>query len=136
MNEIKVVVKGVLVKNKKILIVQRSQIETVGAGTWETVGGNLQFGESFKEALTREFLEEVGLNITVKNQLFSTTFHTSKTRQIVLLTFLCDTEEEQITLSDEHLNYLWATKDELYKLLPKEIITDFQQHKVFDLLDS
>lgn len=135
MNEIKVVVKGVLVKNNRVLIVQRSQIETVGAGTWETVGGNLHFGESFETALKREFSEEVGLNITVKNQLFSTTFHTSKTRQIVLLTFLCDTKEEQITLSDEHEQYLWATKDDLLTLLPQEIIEDFSLHNVLDLLN-
>lgn len=135
MNEIKVVVKGVLIKNIRLLIVQRSQIETVGAGTWETVGGNLHFGESFETALKREFSEEVGLNITVKNQLFSTTFHTSKTRQIVLLTFLCDTKEEQITVSDEHEQYLWATKDDLLTLLPQEIIEDFSQHNVLDLLN-
>lgn len=136
MNEIKVVVKGVLIRNNKMLIVQRSQIETVGAGTWETVGGNLHFGESFEAALKREYLEEVGLNITVKNQLFSTTFHTSKTRQIVLLSFLCDTKEEQIILSDEHKQYIWATKDELPTLLPKEIIADFNQHHVLDLLNE
>lgn len=135
MNEIKVVVKGVLIKNNRLLIVQRSQIETVCAGTWETVGGNLHFGESFETALKREFSEEVGLNITVKNQLFSTTFHTSKTRQIVLLTFLCDTKEEQITVSDEHEQYLWATKDDLLTLLPQEIIEDFSQHNVLDLLN-
>ncbi|BAK14889.1 NTP pyrophosphohydrolase including oxidative damage repair enzyme [Solibacillus silvestris StLB046] len=135
MNEFKVVVKGVLIKNNRLLIVQRSQIETVGAGTWETVGGNLHFGESFETALKREFSEEVGLNITVKNQLFSTTFHTSKTRQIVLLTFLCDTKEEQITVSDEHEQYLWATKDDLLTLLPQEIIEDFSQHNVLDLLN-
>lgn len=135
MNEIKVVVKGVLIKNNRLLILQRSQIETVGAGTWETVGGNLHFGESFETALKREFSEEVGLNITVKNQLFSTTFHTSKTRQIVLLTFLCDTKEEQITVSDEHEQYLWATKDDLLTLLPQEIIEDFSQHNVLDLLN-
>ncbi|WP_342574275.1 NUDIX domain-containing protein [Solibacillus sp. FSL K6-1781] len=135
MNEIKVVVKGVLIKNNRLLIVQRSQIETVSAGTWETVGGNLHFGESFETALKREFSEEVGLNITVKNQLFSTTFHTSKTRQIVLLTFLCDTKEEQITVSDEHEQYLWATKDDLLTLLPQEIIEDFSQHNVLDLLN-
>lgn len=114
---------------------QRSQIETVGAGTWETVGGNLHFGESFETALKREFSEEVGLNITVKNQLFSTTFHTSKTRQIVLLTFLCDTKEEHITVSDEHEQYLWATKNDLLTLLPQEIIEDFSQHNVLDLLN-
>lgn len=93
MNEIKVVVKGILVRNNRMLIVQRSHTDSVGAGTWEVVGGNLNFGESLEDALKREYLEEVGLGITVKNLLFSTTFFTSKVRQIVLLSFLCESEE-------------------------------------------
>ena len=85
MNEIKVVVKGVLIRDNRILIIKRSHTDSFGAGTWEVVGGNLNFGESLEEALKREFLEEVGLRITVKSLLFSTTFFTSNDRQIVLL---------------------------------------------------
>lgn len=96
--------------------------------------GNLHFGETFEEALKREYLEEVGLAITVKNLLFSTTFFTSNTRQIVLLSYLCESDEDHVVLSNEHEQYLWATKDELLTLLPKEILADFKQYGVLDLL--
>ena len=59
MEEIKVAVKGVLIKNNKMLIVKRSSFDETGAGTWESVGGVLEFGETFDVALKREFLEEV-----------------------------------------------------------------------------
>ena len=134
MNEIKVVVKGVLIRNKTILIVQRSHTDSVGAGTWEVVGGNLNFGELLDDALKRKYLEEVGLRITVKNLLFSTTFFTSKSRQIVLLSYLCESEESKIVLSSEHEQYLWGAKDELLTLLPEEILADYQQYGVLDLL--
>ena len=134
MNEIKVVVKGVLIRNKRILIVQRSHTDSVGAGTWEVVGGNLNFGELLDDALKREYLEEVGLRITVKRLLFSTTFFTSKSRQIVLLSYLCESEESKIVLSSEHEQYLWVAKDELLTLLSEEILADYQQYGVLDLL--
>lgn len=135
MNEIKVVVKGVLIRNNRILIIQRSHTDSFGAGTWEVVGGNLNFGESLEEALKREYLEEVGLKITVKNLLFSTTFFTSNDRQIVLLSYLCESEESQISLSSEHEQYLWASKEELLTLLPQEILADYELYDVLDLLE-
>ncbi|ATP41992.1 DNA mismatch repair protein MutT [Solibacillus sp. R5-41] len=134
MAEIKVAIKGVLIKNNKMLIVKRSAFDETGAGTWESVGGVLQFGESFEVALKREFLEEAGLNISVSTHLFSTTFLTKKTRQIVLLTFLCECQNDEISLSDEHEQFMWATKSELMELLPEEIINDYKVHNVFKLL--
>lgn len=135
MNEIKVVVKGILIRNNRILIIQRSHTDSFGAGTWEVVGGNLNFGESLEEALKREYLEEVGLKITVKSLLFSTTFFTSNVRQIVLLSYLCESEESQISLSCEHEQYLWASKEELLTLLPQEILADYELYDVLDLLE-
>ncbi|WP_339214321.1 NUDIX domain-containing protein [Solibacillus sp. FSL W8-0372] len=135
MNEIKVVVKGVLIRDNRILIIKRSHTDSFGAGTWEVVGGNLNFGESLEEALKREFLEEVGLRITVKSLLFSTTFFTSNDRQIVLLSYLCESEESQISLSSEHEQYLWASKEELLTFLPKEILADYELYDVLDLLE-
>jgi len=35
MGEIKIAVKGVLIKNNKMLIVKRSAFDETGAGTWE-----------------------------------------------------------------------------------------------------
>lgn len=134
MTQIKVAVKGILIKDQKMLIVQRSKNDETGAGTWESVGGILHFGESFDNALKREFFEEVGLSIQVQKLLFSTTFLSNPARQIVLLTFLCTSEEENITLSDEHDQYLWANNEELLQLLPRTIIKDYEMHGIFELI--
>ena len=55
MEEIIVVVKGILIKNNKMLIVKRSETEVTGAGTWETIGGKIIFGEMLEDSLQREF---------------------------------------------------------------------------------
>ena len=134
MNEVKVAVKGVLVKDEKMLVVQRSYNDQTGAGTWENVGGTIEFGETFEQALAREFKEEVGLSVEVERLLYAVTFLTSLSRQIILLTFLCRANDETVVLSDEHEAYVWASKEELKSLLPEAIRKDFETHGVFHLL--
>lgn len=134
MGEIKVAVKGVLIHNDKLLIVQRSKTDSFGAGTWENVGGNMEFGEDFEQALKREFLEEVGLAVHVKELLYASTFVTNPARQIIILVFLCGSDSNNVVLSNEHEQFLWATKDEAMVLLPQPILDDFTQHQIFDHL--
>ena len=48
-------------KLKKILLVQRSKKDSVGANSWENVGGNVECGEELEEAMKREIREETGI---------------------------------------------------------------------------
>ncbi|GAA0329855.1 NUDIX domain-containing protein [Bacillus carboniphilus] len=134
-NMIVIGVKGIIVHNGKVLIIKRAQDAHVGGHTWECPGGKLEFGESLEEALIREAKEEVGLDIQVEELLYATTFNTSSTRQVVLLTFRCSCKENTITLSNEHSEFYWANKDELYESLPVHILTDFQKYNIFELLN-
>ena len=134
MEEIIVVVKGILIKNNKMLIVKRSETEVTGAGTWETIGGKIIFGEMLEHSLQREFKEEVGIDVCLVKILYSTTFFTSATRQIVLIAYLCESQSEEVTLSSEHSDYKWANITELKQYLPKNILNDFESFDVFALL--
>ncbi len=49
---------GVIVKNNAILFQKRAD-----DGTWSLHGGSLEFGETFEDALKREFKEELGINV-------------------------------------------------------------------------
>ena len=53
---------GVLVLDGKALMIRRSTEDTT-PGYWEFPKGRVEFGESPKEAVKREFLEETGLKI-------------------------------------------------------------------------
>jgi 8-oxo-dGTP diphosphatase len=132
-NQMIVVVKGLIFNEGKVLIVKRSNEEEIGGGTWELVGGKIDFGETLEKALLREIKEEVGLSVIVERILYATTFNTDPTRQVVLLTYLCRSETCTIALSNEHTDFLWATQEEAKWRLTPEIRRDFEKNHVFSL---
>lgn len=129
-----IAVKGVIINEGRVLIVKRSEDDEVGGGTWECVGGKIDFGEGLEDALEREIKEEVGLEVNVKQILYATTFKTNPTRQVVILTYLCSSSNQEVLLSSEHSDYRWVTVDQLKSYLPIDIIRDFEKNNVFSLL--
>ncbi|BDG35825.1 NUDIX domain-containing protein [Saccharococcus caldoxylosilyticus] len=132
-NKMVVVVKGLILYEGKVLIVQRAKDDEIGGGTWELVGGKVEFGEDLETALVREIKEEVGLDVTVEKILYAITFKTDPTRQVVILTYLCRSNNRDVVLSKEHIDYRWSTKEQLRLLLTPEIISDFERNNVFSL---
>ena len=51
------------------VLLARASPDTGVAGTWWLPGGGLEFGESPRECLEREFLEETGLDVRVRGLL-------------------------------------------------------------------
>ena len=128
-----IAVKGVIVHEGKILLVQRAEDDHIGAGTWECAGGKIEFGEDLEAALVREIREETALDVSVGPILYATTFMTDSTRQVVILTYLCRTNQTGVQLSSEHIDYQWCTKDQLRTLLLPQIIADFEKNNIFNL---
>jgi 8-oxo-dGTP diphosphatase len=53
---------AVILKNDKVFIAKRSQAAHQG-GLWEFPGGKVEVGETAQQALKRELLEEIGIEI-------------------------------------------------------------------------
>ncbi len=128
-----VALKAVIINQGKILILKRSDTDEVGAKQWETPGGKIEFGEGLETALFREVKEETGINVYVERLLYAVTFLAHPDRQIVLLSYLCRSNQSDVLLSSEHSDYLWANQAELHEFLPQAIIDDFEKHGVFSL---
>ena len=58
---------GIIRKGEKILIAQRATADVFG-NLWEFPGGKQEEGETLKECLHREILEELGVEIVVGEQ--------------------------------------------------------------------
>ncbi len=66
--EIRPIVLGITIKNNKILVSEG--FDTVKNQTfYRCLGGGIEFLETSEIALKREFLEEIGANITINNFL-------------------------------------------------------------------
>jgi 8-oxo-dGTP diphosphatase len=59
---------GILVKDERLLMINHKSL-TAG-DFWSPPGGGIEFGETAKSCLKREFLEETGLEIDVLDFLF------------------------------------------------------------------
>lgn len=133
-NHIVVIVKGIILYNDKVLIVRRSDKDEIGAGNWEFVGGNIEFGEELEQALVREVQEEVNLEITIDKVLYNTTYKTNPTRQAVILVYKCYAKDDKVKLSEEHSDYKWVSEKELRDLVFVDILNDMDKYNVFPLI--
>jgi len=134
-NKIIVATKAIILYNQKALIIQRSYGDITGSGSWEFAGGKLEFGEDLETCLRREIMEEVGLEVTIERLLFASTFQSKENRQTVILNYLCQSLSNQVVLSEEHENYMWADRKTMMKYLAKGILHDLETYQIFEQLD-
>jgi 8-oxo-dGTP pyrophosphatase MutT (NUDIX family) len=78
---------GILIENNRILIVKQRVTATRG---WSMPGGHLEADETIERCLIREFKEETGLDIKVKELLYVTDRFGSSDTHIVHMTFLLE----------------------------------------------
>ena len=109
------VVAAVIIKDSKILCVQRgvSKLDYISK-KWEFPGGKIEENESFEDALMREIQEELRLNIRIE-KLFLTVEHTYQDFHLTMHSYLCETENTELTLT-EHLDFKWLEKENLLAL--------------------
>ncbi|KKQ61453.1 MAG: NUDIX hydrolase [Parcubacteria group bacterium GW2011_GWE2_38_18] len=104
----KLAVKGIIRRDDgKILIVKRSENDDHLPGVWETVGGAVEEGAIPEEALIREIMEEVGLNVEVGEPFNVFNFIKDNGEKKIGITFLCNHLSGEVILSDEHSDFQW-----------------------------
>jgi 8-oxo-dGTP diphosphatase len=109
------VVAAIIIFNDDILCVQRgeSKLDYISK-KYEFPGGKLEPGETKQEAIKREILEELKMEIEVKEE-FLTVNHQYPDFHITMHSFICSCEIPSLTLT-EHIAYKWLKKTELDEL--------------------
>jgi 8-oxo-dGTP diphosphatase len=134
-NKIVVALKAIIIYNRRALIIQRSYGDVSGSGSWEFAGGKLEFGEDLETGLRREIMEEVGLQVKIERLLYASTFQSTESRQTVILNYLCNSSSDQVVLSEEHEEFIWADKKTMKKYLAKGIQRDIRINKIYEQID-
>jgi len=103
--------KAFIAHGEKLLIIQDQD------GQWELPGGKVQIEEDVAAALSREIREEIGENTDIE---IGSAFH-AWIRQphpnikflLFLVGFHCSWKGGEISISPEHKNFRWITKEEV-----------------------
>ena len=106
----------------RYLLVRRSASRDFAPGEWETGSGRLEQGEGFLEALRRECMEELGLDVRIECILGVTHFYrrvSEPANEMVGVSFGCSVGDASgLSLSDEHSEHRWVTAEDAAAFLP------------------
>lgn len=105
---------GICVDGGRIFVAKRSQTGDMG-NRWEFPGGKVDAGESFEEALKREFFEEFGIEIDVGEFVSSASF-THRGEQYEVDAFSVSFISKRFSINDEHCQFDWKTPEEILSL--------------------
>lgn len=90
---------GILVDNNKILLIKHKKNNNE---YWLLPGGGVDYGETFSEAVKREFFEETNLNVKVKDMVFiMESINPDGGRHIVNVVFIVEKESGDLKIADE-----------------------------------
>jgi 8-oxo-dGTP diphosphatase len=143
---------------ERYLILRRSPQKDYGADAWECVTGRVDQGEGFEQALHREVMEELGVQVKIMAPIGTTHFYRgapAAENELIGVIFLCSLENpDAIHTSAEHSEHRWVTAEEalatleaddpttrwarrliergeaVRRLLPIELAAYFQEHGV------
>ncbi|ELL9328548.1 (deoxy)nucleoside triphosphate pyrophosphohydrolase [Vibrio fluvialis] len=105
---------GIIFNDEGKVFICRRKPEKSQGGYWEFPGGKVEEGESLEECLRRELLEELDMDVQVKEH-FKTVQHDYGTIQVELIAFTCQFIRSNYELVD-HDRYEWI---DINKLLEK-----------------
>ena len=116
---------GALIENvstNKILVMKRSNHHSdFNQEKWELIYGRKMQFEDVETALRREVKEEIGLDdfsiIKVIRLWHFFRGERQADKEIIGVTFYCQTSMQDFVISDEHSEYRWVTQEEALELI-------------------
>ena len=109
------VVAGIIIINDEVLCVQRpiNKYDYISE-KFEFPGGKIENGETKREALKRELIEELNIEPNITD-LYLTVVHQYPDFELTMHSFICKASSMTLSLN-EHISYKWLTKEKLFSL--------------------
>ena len=127
----RVVTVGIVRKDRKILIMKRSETAPRYPNTWDFVAGQVKENESAENCVIREAKEECGLDVRIKK--WSKSFEIiDEYGRAIIIPYVLESNSDEVKLSFEHAEYRWIEPKEIKNY---ECATDiYKDLKMFGLL--
>lgn len=106
-------VRGIAKKNEKILVLKRHPKSKTFPNQWEFPGGKAEHNEYFDETLRREFKEETNLKVEPCKFYEAIEDEQAKIITIQIYMYVNILEDDEVKISDEHIDYTWKNINEL-----------------------
>lgn len=140
-DEYHLTVLGVLMRpDHTFLITQRVMTKAWAPGWWEVSGGGAQAGETSRQAVNREVLEETGIDVSDADGGYQFTYHRENPGEgdnyfVDVYRFTVDIRKEDLKFQkSEILDWKFATVDEIRDLAEQGIFLHYDSiQKVFDV---
>lgn len=109
------VVAGIIFYKDLVLCVQRAKNKLKYISEkYEFPGGKIEDGETKKDALNRELIEELKISTNIKSPYLTVT-HEYPDFELTMHSYICEVETKEITLT-EHIDYRWLSISDLENL--------------------
>jgi 8-oxo-dGTP diphosphatase len=133
--------KQILIKVRAVIMHEEKMLVVRHLGYPENLfalpGGHLEFGEELKEGLSRELVEELGVNTEIGRLLYVNTFIGNSGNQYMEFFFevlkgeeYLNTEELERSHAHELMEILWVSPTDNKEILPKKFGEDFKAGKI------
>ena len=110
--------KAMIKDGEKFLILKRSPNAATYPNRWDFPGGRLETGENAQKGLEREVLEEIGLEVDVKEPVFVFQEKLGNHFDVFIVhsVEIIEGNQSEVKLSEEHTDFKWATREEILGL--------------------
>lgn len=135
-DEYHLTVLGVIARpDHKFLITKRVMTKAWAAGWWEVSGGGVMAGESSREAVNREVLEETGLDVSEAEGGYAFTYHRENPGEgdnyfVDVYRFILDFDEKDLNFQEKEIDgYMIASKEEIEAFAKEGIFLHYDSIK-------
>jgi mutator protein MutT len=108
-----IVVSAAVIEDHGRFFVTRRHAGTHLEGYWEFPGGKCNAGESLRDCLERELMEELAATVTIREEIFTVT-HDYPDRSVELHFFACSLHNSPVALLGQEMH--WVPREELRSL--------------------
>ncbi len=135
-DEYHLTVLGVIARpDHTFLITKRVMTKAWAAGWWEVSGGGVMAGESSREAVNREVLEETGLDVSAAEGGYVFSYHRENPGEgdnyfVDVYRFILDFKEEDLDFQEKEIDgYMIASKEEIEEFAKEGIFLHYDSIK-------